>query len=312
MLFFAIARRVSEYGITEGRYLAVALGAWLTIIVIYFFFSRSKDIRFIPLSLCAGILIMCSGPWGIFSVAERSQMTRLESLAKGNHILVDGKIQKAATPVSQSDTREISSILDYLSTMHGYESIQPWFGLSLRADSAKPGTNFKSATEVAEMMGIEFTRTRPASGGTISLSTDKDLGINITEFQGLIRLPVWGPGETRKNLAGGRLSCKISNDFGTLTLYVHESGIPVDSMRISVIARVRNIISTHGFVSVDRFPPDSLRVAGSSASARALVYIREVRAQRNGDDFLLTGYDADLVYAFAKKPERPAERQNLH
>ena len=312
MLFPAVARRISQYGITEGRYLALALGAWLTLVVFYFLTIRSKDIRFIPLSLCAGTLIICSGPWGIFSVAERSQAARLEFLATKNHILVDGKIQKAGAPVSQLDTREISSILDYLRTMHGFESIQPWFGTSLRSDSIISGTNFKSAAAVAEMMGIEFTLTRPESGGTISISTDKDQGINIAQYQGHIHLPAWRRGETRTNLAGGRLSSAVSDDFGTLTLYVHESGIAVDSMRISIIARVRDIIRTHGFVSVDRFPPDSLRVSGSSASARALVYIGDIRVQRNKDDFLVIGYDADLVYAFPEKPERPAGRQNLH
>ncbi len=312
MLFPAVARRISQYGITEGRYLALALGAWLTLVVFYFLTIRSKDIRFIPLSLCAGTLIICSGPWGIFSVAERSQAARLEFLATKNHILVDGKIQKAGAPLSLLDTREISSILDYLRTMHGFESIQPWFGTSLRSDSIISGTNFKSAAAVAEMMGIEFTLTRPESGGTISISTDKDQGINIAQYQGHIHLPAWRRGETRTNLAGGRLSSAVSDDFGTLTLYVHESGIAVDSMRISIIARVRDIIRTHGFVSVDRFPPDSLRVSGSSASARALVYIGDIRVQRNKDDFLVIGYDADLVYAFPEKPERPAGRQNLH
>jgi hypothetical protein len=36
MLFLAFWRRVSEYGITESRYLGLALVAWLGILVLYY------------------------------------------------------------------------------------------------------------------------------------------------------------------------------------------------------------------------------------------------------------------------------------
>ena len=40
MLFLALWRRMSEYGITEGRYIAFAMGLWLAFLVAYFTLSK--------------------------------------------------------------------------------------------------------------------------------------------------------------------------------------------------------------------------------------------------------------------------------
>ncbi len=164
MLFFAVWRRVSQYGITEGRYLAIALGVWLVIVIVYFLLLPRKNIKFIPVSLCLGTLLVSFGPWGVFTVSEQSQVSRLGTLLTRDSILVDGKARKSSGGVPSSDTREISAVLTYLHDMHGYESIQPWFEDLLREDPTMPGVRYKSAADVATMMGIEYTRVRKEYG----------------------------------------------------------------------------------------------------------------------------------------------------
>jgi hypothetical protein len=81
---------------TEGRYLALALGVWLVLSILYFLLRPEKNIKFIPASLCVGILIVSLGPWGALPVSERSQAVRLESLLKKNALLRDSKVHKSS------------------------------------------------------------------------------------------------------------------------------------------------------------------------------------------------------------------------
>ncbi|HEX7572539.1 MAG TPA: DUF4153 domain-containing protein, partial [Bacteroidota bacterium] len=76
MLFFALWRRVSEYGVTPGRYLAMALGLWLAALVVYFVASKAKSIKVIPATLCILAFVVSVGPWGMLSVSEQSQVSR--------------------------------------------------------------------------------------------------------------------------------------------------------------------------------------------------------------------------------------------
>ncbi|MBK8672284.1 MAG: DUF4153 domain-containing protein [Bacteroidetes bacterium] len=51
LLFVSIMKRINDYGITEWRYIGFVLGCWLLILSIYFIFSKSKNIFYIPFSL---------------------------------------------------------------------------------------------------------------------------------------------------------------------------------------------------------------------------------------------------------------------
>lgn len=64
LLFFAIERRVSDYGITELRYFVLVLALWLLFIATYFLASKKKNIKIIPQSLCVLAFLTSFGPWG--------------------------------------------------------------------------------------------------------------------------------------------------------------------------------------------------------------------------------------------------------
>lgn len=149
VLFLAIKMRIDAYGITINRYIIVLLGVWLALVSAYFCIGR-KNIKFIPQSLAIIMALMSFGPWGMFSVSEKSQSERLFRLLEESHILVDGKIQneviwiKDSLPklhakklkinqhkVSDSIHNEIYSIIDYLDDHHGFHSIAPIFNQNL-------------------------------------------------------------------------------------------------------------------------------------------------------------------------------------
>ncbi|UCH85111.1 MAG: DUF4153 domain-containing protein [Candidatus Latescibacterota bacterium] len=128
MLLLAIGKRIAQYGVTENRYILAVLAGWLALISLYYIFTRARNIKLIPITLCVVAFGTSFGPWGAFSVSERSQMSRLTNLLEKNDLLSDGAIQIAAADVSFEDRKEISAVLDYLVSAHGTEKIAPWFG----------------------------------------------------------------------------------------------------------------------------------------------------------------------------------------
>ncbi len=141
MLLMAIWKRVSQYGFTEQRYFLTLLAAWLLGIAVYYAVRQSKDIKLIPASLCAVLVLSAFGPWSAYRVSERSQTNRLAGHLRNAGVLVDGRLVPAATEASFEDRKEISGSLAYLIEVHGTRSIEPWFDGELAAiDTASPVT----------------------------------------------------------------------------------------------------------------------------------------------------------------------------
>lgn len=144
LMFIALCFRLSDYGVTINRYALFVLGIWLAVVCFYFISGR-KSIKFVPISLSLTLLLVCFGPWGMFSVSERSQVARLEKILTDAQILVNGKIvNEIQLPdscvhfdtlktsindrlLNDSLIVEVTSIMSYLDDFHGYESIRGWF-----------------------------------------------------------------------------------------------------------------------------------------------------------------------------------------
>ena len=163
MLLLAIVKRVEQYGITENRYILAVLAGWLAVISVYFIFTKSRNIKAIPLTLCAIAFATSFGPWGAFAVSERSQVNRLAGILERNGMLVDGKAATAPDTVSIEDQRQVSAILDYLASKHGTESISEWFGdrwADIDTTSADPSYARRAGSDhvkrIVEELGIEY------------------------------------------------------------------------------------------------------------------------------------------------------------
>lgn len=152
LLFLSVWRRVTEYGITESRYFGMASAFWLAGICLYFLLSRTKSIKVIAMSLCLVTFLASFGPWGALDLSEHSQMGRLASLLKKNGILSDGKVVKAATPVSIEEQGMISVIVQYLSDRHGFKPFKGWFAEDLNKMQARD-----RAKKIVNLMGLVFS-----------------------------------------------------------------------------------------------------------------------------------------------------------
>lgn len=145
ILFIAIYMRINDYGITINRYVILILGIWLLIVCLYTALGKT-NIKFIPTSLAIILILISFGPWGMFSLSEKSQVNRLKNILEQSKILVNKKIQnepkwlKDSLPnlysnkelrnegkLTDSLHNEVRSILDYLDNHHGFSLIREWY-----------------------------------------------------------------------------------------------------------------------------------------------------------------------------------------
>ncbi|MDB5048027.1 MAG: hypothetical protein JWO30_1098 [Fibrobacteres bacterium] len=126
LLFAAIGKRVQEYGITENRYFVLALGVWLTGIVLHSALDAPRDLRILPASLCLVALLASFGPWGAFEVSRKSQEQRMKSMLETHGMLVGGKLAKAPGRIPRLVAREIGGIADYLEERERLSDLKPW------------------------------------------------------------------------------------------------------------------------------------------------------------------------------------------
>ncbi|MGB3948480.1 MAG: DUF4153 domain-containing protein, partial [Bacteroidia bacterium] len=167
LLCLAIYKRVSEYGITENRYFILVIAIWLTCIATYFLVSKIKNIKLIPISLCIIAFLSSFGPWGAFSIAERSQVNQLEKLLLEEKLLVNGKIKKSNNLLQNKNAQKIVSIVSYLDKNHGFESIEPWFAEhldSLLAPKDSANQYVYKTSIILDAMGVSNTINYTAEG----------------------------------------------------------------------------------------------------------------------------------------------------
>lgn len=130
LLFVAIFRRVSDYGITENRYFVLAIAFWNIAIILYMLFSKTKALKVIPLSLFCIALLSSFGFWGAFSVSNKSQAKQFENLFS--------KIKAANNTASYDELDRLKSILRYLEEKKSVSILDKTTNLSLESYREKP------------------------------------------------------------------------------------------------------------------------------------------------------------------------------
>jgi len=154
MLWLALYQRVHQYGVTEPRYVVIALSIWLFALALYYVITRSRNIRIIPLSLGVGALVTFAGPWGPYAMSEASQVGRLRTVLARNGMLADGTVRRPARQVSVGDQAEISAVLRYLIQTHGTGSIALWFAdTSTRRVVVTAGVRGRESYEATDQWG---------------------------------------------------------------------------------------------------------------------------------------------------------------
>lgn len=127
LLFLAIGTRISDYGITESRYLIVLLACWLAGVSVYLQINKLHNIKIIPITLCLITALSSFGPWGAVSVSKHSQLVRFKEILSRNGLLINGKLVEPVKEIPENDQKELSSLITYLHRDHGVETLIPFY-----------------------------------------------------------------------------------------------------------------------------------------------------------------------------------------
>jgi hypothetical protein len=299
VLFLAVTERIGDYGITESRYAGIALGIWLSAQVLYFLFSRPKSIKFTVGSLCLLAFLMSCGPWGMLGVSQRSQVRRLAGVLAKDGILVNGKVQKEHGRVTQEDAREISSIISYLSGIHGYNAIRPWFGDQLRGTSSAHAGN-PSPSSVLDRMGIEYVEARGGQAGrTFVLNPLKPADIS-----GYDR--ILGQQAVREKPArfdGDGVSYVVSDDLGTMTVMIGDPKVEFTTVQVDIGSFARKLMREHGQDSpsvTGSMEPEAMALSAEQNGQKVKLLFRNLRVIRRDGSVTIPSFTADIAYTVRK------------
>jgi hypothetical protein len=182
LISVAIATRISEYGVTENRYLVVLATAWLLGIALYFSFRRKTDIRIIPISLCIVSALAAFGPWGATAFARRSQLDRLREMLIADEVMIDGTLERTTKPLPFERKKEISNVVEYVVVYHGADRIRDWY--------AEPGRlpDELTAQIATQEMGIEFVSRWQREPEGYSVGAPAPNPVAVTDFDYVYQL----------------------------------------------------------------------------------------------------------------------------
>jgi hypothetical protein len=293
MMFLALFYRIGDYGITEPRYLALALGVWIVIMSVYGLLRRGPGIKAFAVVLVVMALAASYGPWSAFDVSRASQVGRLHELLARNNLLVDGTVHKATAAVPELDARDISSVLSYLRSTHGYDEIASWFDAPLRkADSDQ----YIEPSEVASLIGIEYVRSWVSAEGTeISFRANRDAASDIAGFDQLLPSQTLSQFISERTYSGAGITLRASGDFGTLTVVRNEGAAAVDSLHVDMRALAERLVREYVSRNVDDVPLGAMTVDAASTTFGVRVIVRIMEVRREDGSTMPRSYNIDVL-----------------
>lgn len=277
MLWFAIWKRVDQYGITEPRYFLGVLSVWLGAIAVYYTVSRSRSIKIIPATLCILGVVTFAGPWSAYSVSRASQTKRLEATLERNGLLVDGTLRRSTSePSDTTDSREISAGFRYLLEVHGAHAVTPWLGeLAPAVGAIGSGTTARAdagARSIVAALNIRYVEryARAASENFTYLANRRNNDVVSIEgyayavrFSGLLSDSLQVSDDTY-----------LSMTFEPLALIVTQSGILV--LDVSLQPMLDSAAAYRRRRPTGDIPADVMTLEVRQGSAGALVRLSQV------------------------------------
>lgn len=202
LLYTGIGKRIYDYGITEPRYIVLALAIWLTVITVYFLLSHQKDIRYIPITLALVAFFAAVGPLNAFHVTSRSQYGLLvEELNRLKLLDENGKIKKNNT-LKNEDYDRLEALFLYFNTSDRGQLLEPLMPYKPSTETRWDSSTFISYGSVMDSLNLKrandsLTITRDEYGNEIrrggknlkyrSFSNDT-LSFDVTGFNHLVMI----------------------------------------------------------------------------------------------------------------------------
>jgi hypothetical protein len=121
LLFFAIGKRIAEYGITESRYEVTFAGVWFFLCAVYSLWRSPAALRIYAIALFGLLLVALAPGIGPVPVSIRSQLARIPSV---QHAL-------SQDPTDSKGQIAAENLFTYLSQRVDYRAFQPYVSIDL-------------------------------------------------------------------------------------------------------------------------------------------------------------------------------------
>lgn len=309
LLFAAIGKRVQEYGITENRYFVLALGVWLSGIVLHAALDAPRDIRILPASLCLVALLAAFGPWGAFEVARKSQIQRMKNLLEGEGMLLGGKLAKAPGRVPRRVAREIGGIADYLVDRGRLSDLKPW--LPDMDDSGQThSVAWSNALEgkFALLEALEIPYMPPEATGpgrseavafscrALSAPVRKVTGFDFlyADFRIQAEASVSATASPGSEAMGGGMGEGFRFDYDSTSGLLRFQARDTAGPTLDLAGHFRVLRERYPDAYDLNLPEEEMVVTGEDKSMRVMVKLRHVQGEADADGARLQGFAADV------------------
>lgn len=279
LLFVAIGRRIADYGVTEERYFVAHAGVWLLALCGYFLWSKTDNIKFIPISLGLFILVAVVGPLSAFRVSQRSQIGQLRDLLEKNQRFAGAELRPGGEAAPAEDADRILSCLLYLDRQDALDGIAPWFPVpldSIAKDTSRYG-HYARASAIALWLNAapENARNAAATQQIISVYCRLSGAINgnIAGYRNFYQIQQNSASKRSKDM-----KAIFSDDLQALLLLGPDGKTATDSFSLmSVLQDWKNAANEHNYYTLPN-GAEMVELKGKKSTAR--LYVQE--AQFNG------------------------------
>ncbi len=303
MLFLAIRRRIADYGVTEPRYVVLALSFGLSLVVLYFIFSKRKDIRLIPIVLVVLAVLSAYGPISASSISCWSQVSRLEEMLIANGIWKGGAVAKPSAEIPLEQRREMSSVIAYLNEAQGPSVFRRWLSDSELAPIQKTFdsnyTRYSANDTVAAMFGFDFNWSRyyGNEGKWVSLWVEDPYTLDIAGYERLLSFEY--PGSRGVDSAqfyvfnGDSISLRVLPKSSTIQASLKNTGSTVwDTVAVDIKQRV---VELYRMDNPRQIPQDSMTFDRSVGNYDLRFLLRGANGERRDSALELTSLNARIL-----------------
>ena len=233
LMLACIVKRVSHYGITEMMYIAFVCGLWLAGISIYFLFYKKSSIKLIPMSLFLICFSISWGPWGVASVARRSQLSILENQLQKAGILKFHQFVETVKVKDPTMKKEMAAKISFLFERFGFEPFQPWFDKPLEDILNTAGaTENETLLALKNKLGLEGKEMKEKAFNFSSNSRNRALDIRGFDYL----LPI----EDSTESSSGKITLAFSFDEQAIVITKNHSIVT----KISLENELNDILKT--------------------------------------------------------------------
>ncbi len=302
LLFLAIWRRVSDYGITERRYYVLLISFWLAGVIVYFILSKVKSIKVIPVSLCVLAFLSAFGPWGALGVSRQSQMGRLEEILTRRGILVGGRVEHTNGDIPLEDVQNISSIVRHFTDVQGVEPLQKWFTVSLDTVGVADTTNVwmhrrDKAAGILGLMGVRYVEEYESTEYRFNdFTSAQSEALPLAGYEWMVRLRVFGYRESRLPLEIRGEAWEMRYHYPARTLVIARRNVAADSVALDLNAFAQRLLGERRAVPMSQdLPPGRLTLDTVGLGMRLRLVFSNFYCKVDGDSAVFQHGNADLL-----------------